>query len=81
MYFGEKDMERNEDDSSKNANDDRKRQLDTLIGLSEKFGDSLSSAFARNIAEGKKFDVVLKKVRESLVETGLCIAMRPLQII
>jgi hypothetical protein len=33
---------------------DRTRQLNTLIGLSEKFGDSLSHAFAKNIAEGKK---------------------------
>jgi hypothetical protein len=65
---------------SKQENEDRKRQLDTLIGLSEKFGDSLSNAFAKNIAEGKKFDVVLKKVRESLVETGLRLALRPLQI-
>ncbi|WP_445501929.1 phage tail tape measure protein [Microvirga sp. G4-2] len=65
---------------SKQENEDRKRQLDTLIGLSEKFGDSLSNAFAKNIAEGKKFDVVLKKVRESLVETGLRLALGPLQI-
>ncbi|PVE25552.1 phage tail protein [Microvirga sp. KLBC 81] len=59
---------------------DRERQLGTLISLSEKFGDSLSNAFAKNIAEGKKFDVVLKKVRESLVETGLRLALGPLQI-
>jgi hypothetical protein len=60
--------------------EDRKRQLNTLIGLSEKFGDSLSNAFAKNIAEGKKFDVVLKKVRDSLVETGLRLALAPLQM-
>jgi hypothetical protein len=29
------------------------RQLDTLIGLSERFGESLSTAFAKNISEGK----------------------------
>ena len=63
----------------KSALDDKQRQLGTLIGLSEKFGDSLSNAFAKNIAEGKKFDVVLKKVRESLVETGLRLALGPLQ--
>ncbi|WP_134497653.1 phage tail tape measure protein [Microvirga pakistanensis] len=62
------------------SNDDRKRQLDTLIGLSDKFGDSLSNAFAKNIAEGKKFDNVLKKVGESLVETGLRLALAPLQL-
>ncbi|MBO1907091.1 phage tail tape measure protein [Microvirga sp. 3-52] len=60
--------------------EDRKRQLNTLIGLSEKFGDSLSNAFAKNIAEGKKFDNVLKSVRQSLVETGLRLALAPLQM-
>ena len=44
------------------------------------FGDSLTSAFAKNIAEGKKFDDVLKSVRRSLVETGLKMALAPLQI-
>ncbi|MDF2811928.1 MAG: phage tail tape measure protein, partial [Microvirga sp.] len=37
-------------------------------------------AFAKNIAEGKKFDDVLKSVRRSLVETGLKMALAPLQI-
>lgn len=60
--------------------EDRKRQLTTLIGLSEKFGDSLSNAFAKNVTEGKKFDNVLKSVRQSLVETGLRLALAPLQM-
>ncbi len=60
--------------------DDRQRQLNTLIGLSEKFGVSLSNAFAKNIAEGKKFDNILKSVRQSLVETGLRLALAPLQM-
>src|ERR687890_491317 len=59
---------------------DRERQLNTLIGLSDKFGDSLSNAFAKNIAEGKKFDNVLKSVRQSLVQTGLRLALAPLQL-
>jgi phage-related minor tail protein len=59
---------------------DRERQLNTLIGLSEKFGDSLSNAFAKNISEGKKCDNVLKSVRQSLVETGLRLALAPLQM-
>ena len=59
---------------------DREHQLNTLIGLSEKFGDSLSHAFAKNIAEGKKFDNVLKSVRRSFVETGLRLALAPLQM-
>lgn len=73
-------MKQDNSDLNKNTDDDRKRQLNTLIGLSDKFGDSLSNAFAKNIAEGKKFDDVLKKVRESLVETGLRLALAPLQM-
>src|SRR4051794_4260185 len=82
LVLGEEDLSKPPDKDEtgiKQENDDRKRQLDTLIGLSEKFGDSLSNAFAKNIAEGKKFDVVLNKVRESLVETGLRLALGPLQ--
>ena len=63
-------------DSQKN----REHQLNTLTGLSDRFGNSLTSAFAKNIAEGKKFDDVLKSVRRSLVETGLKMALAPLQI-
>lgn len=61
-------------------NNDRERQLNTLIGLSEKFGDSLTNAFAKNVSEGKKFDDVLKSLRQSLVETGLRMALGPLQV-
>lgn len=61
------------------AGEDKKRQLNTLIGLSDKFGDSLSKAFAKNVAEGKKFDDILKSVKQSLVETGLRLALAPLQ--
>src|SRR4051812_43276326 len=81
--LGEKDLGKSSDDNangSDKGNEDKKRQLGALIGLSDKFGDSLSNAFAKNIAEGKKFDVVLKKVRESLVETGLRLALGPLQV-
>jgi hypothetical protein len=83
LNLGEENLDKSPDNSvagSNKTNEDRKRQLDTLIGLSDKFGDSLSNAFAKNIAEGKKFDVVLKKVRESLVETGLRLALAPLQM-
>lgn len=64
----------------KEIDKDRGRQLDTLIGLSDKFGSSLTKAFAKNVAEGKKFDDVLKSVRQSLVETGLRLALSPLQL-
>jgi len=70
----------NPDLASNTVEEDRKRQLDTLIGLSDKFGDSLANAFAKNIAEGKKFDNVLKSLRQSLVETGLRLALAPLQL-
>jgi len=73
------DLKSNENASDR-ANDDKQRQLNTLIGLSEKFGDTLSSAFAKNVSEGKKFDDVLKSVRRSLVETGLRLALAPLQM-
>jgi hypothetical protein len=42
------------------VDDDRRRHFNTLIGLSDQFGNTLTSAFAKNIAEGKKFDDVLK---------------------
>ncbi|WP_246498756.1 phage tail tape measure protein [Microvirga soli] len=60
--------------------EDRKRQLNTLIGLSERFGESLSTAFAKNISEVKKFDNVLKDVRKSFTEFALRSAMAPLQM-
>lgn len=63
----------------KTALDDRKGQLTALIGLSEKFGASLSRAFAKNIDEGRRFDGVLKKVGESLAQTGLRLALGSLQ--
>ena len=51
-----------------------------LIGLSERFGESLSNAFAKNISEGKKFDNVLKDVRKTFTEFALKSAMAPLQM-
>ncbi len=56
------------------------RQLETLIGLSDRFGESLSNAFAKNISEGKKFDNVLKDVRRTFTEFALRSAMMPLQM-
>jgi hypothetical protein len=58
----------------------RARQLNTLIGLSERFGESLSNAFAKNILDGKKFDNVLKDVRKTFTEFALRSAMAPLQM-
>jgi lambda family phage tail tape measure protein len=50
---------------------DRERQLSALIGLSDRFGDSLSRAFAKNLAEGRKLDDMLKGMGRSLLESGL----------
>ena len=58
----------------------RLRQLNTLIALSNKFGDSLANAFANNVAEGKRLDDVLKGVRKSLLEMTLRTALAPLQL-
>src|SRR5688572_27379783 len=63
--------------------DDKKQavlQLNTLISLSDRFGESLSNAFAKNISEGKKFDNVLKDVRKTFTEFALKSAMAPLQM-
>ncbi len=56
------------------------RQLNTLIGLSERLWDSLSNAFAKHISEGKKFYNVLKDLRRTFTEFALRSAMAPLQM-
>ena len=58
---------------------DHERQLTTLIGLSDRFGDSLARAFAKNIAEGRRFDDLLKGIGRSLVQSGLRQAVSGLQ--
>ena len=58
---------------------DRERQLGTLIQLSERFGDTLSRAFAKNVAEGRRLDEVLQTVGRSLVQSGLRQALSALQ--
>ena len=58
---------------------DRERQLSTLIALSERFGDSLARAFAKNVAEGKKLDDMLKGMGQSLAQAGLRQALSGLQ--
>jgi phage-related minor tail protein len=63
-----------------NNNEQSKRQLNSLIGLSDRFGDALSNAFAKNVSEGKKFDDVLKNVRSTFTEFALKTAMVPLQM-
>jgi len=69
-----------EADAALSKKEQTRRQLDTLIGLSDRFGDSLSNAFAKNIAEGKKFDDVLKNVRRTFTEFALQTALMPLRL-
>jgi lambda family phage tail tape measure protein len=57
----------------------RERQLGTLIQLSDRFGDSLARAFAKNLAEGKKLDDMLKGMGQSLLQSGLRQALSGLQ--
>ncbi len=56
------------------------RQLNTLIGLSERLWDSLYNAFAKHISEGKKFYNVVKDLRRTFTEFALRSAMAPLQM-
>lgn len=55
------------------------RELEALRGLADRFGDSLTRAFARGIAQGQEFDSILQGLGRSLVETGLRTALAPLQ--
>ncbi len=55
------------------------RQLESLRGLSERFGDSLTRAFARGIAQGQELDDILQSLGRSFVEMGLRAAFAPLQ--
>jgi hypothetical protein len=59
--------------------DQSRRQMEALIGLSDRFGESMSNALAKNIAEGKKFDDVLKNVRQTFTEFALRSAIAPLK--
>ena len=58
---------------------DAARELESLRGLADRFGDSLNKAFARGIAQGQAFDTMLQGVGRSLVEMGLRSAFAPLQ--
>jgi lambda family phage tail tape measure protein len=59
------------------------RSLNTLtqdLGkASESFGKSITSAFAKGIVEGKRFEDVLRNVGKALTESLLKSALKPLQ--
>ncbi|HEY8565727.1 MAG TPA: phage tail tape measure protein [Beijerinckiaceae bacterium] len=55
------------------------RQLETLDRLAQRFGASLSGAFARNVAEGRRLDGVLGTLGRTLVNATLRAALKPLR--
>jgi phage-related minor tail protein len=67
------------DSSFLRDNEQRQRQLETLDRLAQRFGASLSSAFAKNASEGKRLDDVLGKIGDTLLRASLRAAMKPLR--
>ena len=59
------------DSSLLRDNEQRQRQLETLDRLAQRFGASLSSAFAKNASEGKRLDEVLGKIESNVKLEGL----------
>lgn len=59
--------------------DARERQLEALDRLSQRFGTSLSDAFSRNVAEGRRLDGVLQSLGRTLLSATLRASLQPLQ--
>jgi phage-related minor tail protein len=57
----------------------RAKQLTDLDRLAQRFGTSLSSAFAKNVQGGRRLDEVLGKIGRTLVNASLRAAMKPLR--
>ena len=58
----------------------RQRQLEQLDRLAQRFGTSLSTAFAKNAADGRRLDdLPLNSVGRTLVNASLRAAMKPLR--
>ena len=57
----------------------RQRQLEQLDRLAQRFGTSLSTAFAKNAADGRRLDDVLNSVGHTLLNASLRAAMKPLR--
>jgi phage-related minor tail protein len=55
------------------------RELESLRGLADRFGESLTRAFARGITQGQELASILQGLGRSLVEMGLRAAFAPLQ--
>jgi hypothetical protein len=52
--------------------------LDDLTQLGERFGRTITSAFARGIVSGRKFSTILRSVMQRLTSQALTAAIRPL---
>jgi lambda family phage tail tape measure protein len=57
----------------------RAKQLNDLDRLAQRFGTSLSSAFAKNAQEGRRLDDVLDRIGRTLLNASLRAAMKPLK--
>ena len=57
----------------------RAQQLETLDRLANRFGASLSGAFSKNVAEGRRLDGVLGTLGRTLLNASLRAAMKPLR--
>ena len=57
----------------------RQRQFETLDRLAQRFGGSLSDAFAKNVTAGQRLDGVLGQIGQKLLNATLKAAMKPLK--
>jgi phage-related minor tail protein len=57
----------------------RAKQLSNLDRLAQRFGTSLSGAFAKNVQEGRRLDGVLERIGRTLLNASLRAAMKPLR--
>jgi phage-related minor tail protein len=57
----------------------RAKQLSDLDRLAQRFGTSLSGAFAKNVQEGRRLDGVLERIGRTLLNASLRAAMKPLR--
>lgn len=58
---------------------ERAEEIARLTQLTDRLGASLTATFARGIADGRRFDDVLKQMGRSFVDMGLKAALSPLQ--
>ena len=67
------------DDTLDRDNERRRKQLEDLERLSQRFGQSLSGALQKSAGEGKRLDDVLGQIGRTLLNASLRAAMKPLR--